>query len=45
VTVIAVTLIGSDRPGIIAAVAAALADVGGNIEDSSMRILRGRFAM
>jgi len=43
--VIAVTLIGSDRPGIVAAVAAALADVGGNIEDSSMTILRGRFAM
>jgi glycine cleavage system transcriptional repressor len=45
VTVLAVTVIGADRPGIIAAVAAALADVGGNIEDSSMTILRGRFAM
>jgi glycine cleavage system transcriptional repressor len=45
VTALAVTVIGDDRPGIIAAVTAALADVGGNIEDSSMTILRGRFAM
>ena len=41
----AVTVIGDDRPGIVAAVAAALAGLGANLEDSSMTILRGRFAM
>jgi glycine cleavage system transcriptional repressor len=42
---LAVTVIGHDRPGIVAAVTGALADVGGNLEDSSMTILRGHFAM
>lgn len=42
---LAVTVIGDDRPGIVAALTAALADVGGNLEDSSMTILRGHFAM
>jgi glycine cleavage system transcriptional repressor len=42
---IALTVLGADRPGIIAAVTGALADVGCNIEDSSMTILRGHFAM
>jgi glycine cleavage system transcriptional repressor len=42
---IAVTVIGADQPGIIAALAGALSDVDGNIEDSSMTILRGHFAM
>lgn len=41
----AVTVIGHDRPGIIAGVTGALADLGGNIEDSTMTILRGHFAM
>ena len=41
----AVTVLGQDRPGIIAAVTGALADLGGNIEDSSMTLLRGHFAM
>jgi glycine cleavage system transcriptional repressor len=45
VTLLAVTVIGADRPGIIAAVTGALAGVGGNLEDSSMTILGGHFAM
>ena len=42
---LAVTVIGHDRPGIIAEVTGALAAVGGNLEDSTMTILRGHFAM
>ena len=42
---LAVTLVGHDRPGIIAAAAAALATCGINLEDSSMTLLRGHFAM
>ena len=42
---LAVTVIGVDRPGIIAAVTGALGQVGGNLEDSSMTILGGHFAM
>ena len=42
---LAVTAIGDDRPGMVAAVTGALADVGGNLEDTSMTILRGHFAM
>jgi glycine cleavage system transcriptional repressor len=45
VSLYAVTVIGSDRPGIIADVTAALARLGGNLEDSTMTILRGHFAM
>lgn len=41
----AVTVIGHDRPGIIAAAAAGLADLGLNVEDSTMTLLRGHFAM
>jgi glycine cleavage system transcriptional repressor len=41
----AVTVIGSDRPGIIADVTGALAGVGVNLEDSTMTLLRGHFAM
>lgn len=44
-SLLAVTVIGVDRPGIIAAVTGALAGVGGNLEDSSMTILGGHFAM
>jgi glycine cleavage system transcriptional repressor len=45
VGLLAVAVIGVDRPGIIAAVTGALAQVGGNLEDSSMTILGGHFAM
>ncbi len=41
----AVTAMGADRPGIVAAVAGALVDVGGNVEDSAMTILGGHFAI
>jgi glycine cleavage system transcriptional repressor len=41
----AVTAVGPDRPGIVAAVAAALHERGGNIEDSAMTILGGHFAI
>lgn len=41
----AVAAMGSDRPGIVAAVGEALLDVGANIDDSSMTILGGHFAM
>src|SRR3954451_19548922 len=42
---LAVTVLGHDRPGIIATATSALADLGGNLEDSSMTLLRGHFAM
>ncbi len=41
----AVSVFGVDRPGIVAAVTRVLADAGCNLEDSSMTILRGHFAM
>jgi len=41
----AVTAVGVDRPGIVAAVTGAFAALGCNLEDSSMTILRGQFAM
>ena len=44
-SLIAVTVIGHDRPGIIADVTAVLADLGLNLEDSTMTLLRGHFAM
>jgi glycine cleavage system transcriptional repressor len=44
-TTLAVTAIGVDRPGIVAAVTGALVDHGCNLEDTSMSILRGQFAM
>lgn len=37
--------VGSDRPGIVAAVAEVLLEHGLNVEDSQMTILRGHFAM
>lgn len=40
----AITVVGRDRPGIVADVTAVLADLGANIEDSSMTLLRGSFA-
>ena len=42
---LAVTAIGVDRPGIVAAVTGALVEHGCNLEDTSMSILRGQFAM
>jgi glycine cleavage system transcriptional repressor len=44
-TSLAITVVGHDRPGIIAAAAEALAGCGMNLEDSSMTLLRGHFAM
>lgn len=44
-SLLTVTVIGHDRPGIIADVTAGLADLGLNLEDSSMTLLRGHFAM
>lgn len=44
-SVIAVTVIGHDRPGIIADTTAVLAELGLNLEDSTMTLLRGHFAM
>jgi glycine cleavage system transcriptional repressor len=41
----AVTVFGRDRPGIVAALTRVLADAGCNLEDTSMTILRGHFAM
>ena len=42
---LAVTAMGADQPGIVAAVARVLHERGGNIEDSAMTILGGRFSM
>ena len=42
---LAITVIGPDRPGIVADVAEALAQVGANLTDSTMTRLRGHFAM
>lgn len=44
-SLLAVTVIGHDRPGIIADVTGVLAGLGGNLEDSTMTLLRGHFAM
>lgn len=43
--VVAVTAIGNDRPGIVAAVTSALFDLGCNLEDVTSTILRGHFSM
>jgi len=40
-----VSAIGADRPGIVAAVTAVLVELGCNLEDTSMTILRGHFTM
>ena len=45
IPVLAVTVLGDDRPGIVADVTAAVAGLGGNLEDSTMTLLRGHFAM
>ena len=41
----AITAVGNDRPGIVAAVSQVIFDTGGNIEDSRMAILGGHFAV
>ena len=41
----AVTVVGRDRPGIIAETTGRLAGLGLNLEDSTMTLLRGHFAM
>lgn len=43
--VLAVTAIGADRPGIVARVTGVLLEHGGNLEDSSMTVLGGQFAV
>jgi glycine cleavage system transcriptional repressor len=43
--IIAVTVLGDDRPGIVADVTGALVGLHGNLEDSTMTLLRGHFAM
>jgi glycine cleavage system transcriptional repressor len=45
VTHFAVSAVGRDRPGIVAGITSALLDLEGNVEDSRMTILRGRFAV
>ena len=44
-TSLAITVVGHDRPGIIAQAAEVLSQCGMNLEDSSMTLLRGHFAM
>jgi glycine cleavage system transcriptional repressor len=42
---VAISAIGADRPGIVAEVTGVLVRSGCNLEDASMSILRGHFAM
>ncbi len=42
--VIVITAVGRDRPGIIAALARAVLDLGGNLDDATMTRLHGAFA-
>jgi glycine cleavage system transcriptional repressor len=42
---LAVAVLGPDRPGVIAALTEVLLAEAGNLEDASMTILRGQFAM
>jgi glycine cleavage system transcriptional repressor len=44
-TLHAITVLGHDRPGIIAETTGQLAGLGLNLEDSTMTLLRGHFAM
>ena len=44
-TLHAITVLGHDRPGIIAEATDKLAGLGLNLEDSTMTLLRGHFAM
>jgi glycine cleavage system transcriptional repressor len=45
VTLLAITVLGHDRPGIIAGTTDRIAGLGLNLEDSTMTLLRGHFAM
>jgi glycine cleavage system transcriptional repressor len=42
--IIVITAVGRDRPGIIAALARAVYDLGGNLDDATMTRLHGAFA-
>jgi glycine cleavage system transcriptional repressor len=42
---LAITAIGADRPGIVAALTESLLGLGGNLEDCRAALLRGSFAM
>lgn len=42
---LAITVVGRDRPGIVADVSTVLAGLGFNLTDSTMTLLRGYFAM
>ena len=42
---LAISAVGADRPGIVAALTGVLYEHGANLEDTSMTILRGHFAM
>ena len=42
---VALTAVGTDQPGIVAALTGVLVDVGCNLEDSTMSILGGQFAV
>ena len=42
---LAISALGADRPGIVGAVTGVLVEQGCNLEDTSMSILRGHFAM
>ena len=42
---VALTAVGADQPGIVSALTGALEDLGCNLEDSTMSILRGHFAV
>lgn len=42
---LAVAAIGGDRPGIVAGITGVLVEFGGNVDDSQMSILHGRFAV
>ena len=42
---LAITVVGQDRPGIVADVSGVLAGLGFNLTDSTMTLLRGHFAM
>jgi glycine cleavage system transcriptional repressor len=42
---LAVTVVGNDRPGIVAAITKVLYELGCNLEDATSTILRGHFSM
>lgn len=44
-SLLAVTVVGTDRPGIVAAISRVLYELGCNLEDATSTILRGHFSM